>query len=110
MSTSSLHLVSITCDNRDDTLNRDKPYLKINGATIWSGQGFAKGTSLPLSTVPPQPFANAAELELWESDAAPNADDFIGRHTVRANEAGTGPKTATFNQSGALYRVVYRVA
>jgi hypothetical protein len=110
MANRSLHLISITCDNRDDTLNRDKPYLKVNGNTIWSGQGFARGTSQPLATVPAQSFANAADVELWEADAAPNADDFLGRYTVSASEAGAGPKTATFSQSGALYRVEYRVA
>ena len=106
----SLHLISITCDNRDDTLNRDKPYLKVNGNTIWSGQGFASGTSQSLLSVAVQPFASSTDVELWEADAAPNPDDFLGRYTVRESEAGAGPKTATFNQSGALYRVAYRVA
>ena len=43
-------------------------------------------------------------------DASPNPDDFLGRYTVLSSEAGAGPKTASFSQSGALYRVVYRVA
>jgi hypothetical protein len=106
----SLHLISITCDNRDDTLNRDKPSLRGNGSEVWSGEGFASGTSRTLAGVAAQAFAGSADLELWELDAAPNADDFLGRFTVRAAEAGAGPKTASFSQSGALYRVVYRVA
>ena len=106
----SLHLISITCDNRDDTLNRDDPYLKVNGATVWSGQNFARGTNVPLSGVAAQPFSNSVNMELWEADASPNADDFLGNYTVRASEAGAGSKTASFNQSGALYRVVYRVS
>jgi cytochrome oxidase Cu insertion factor (SCO1/SenC/PrrC family) len=110
MANKSLHLISITCDNRDDTLNRDKPYLKVNGNTIWSGQNFASGTSQSLAGVAAASFASSTDMELWEEDAAPNADDFLGRYTVRASEAGAGPKTATFNQSGALYRVVYRVS
>ncbi|HEX2033494.1 MAG TPA: hypothetical protein VHS99_04850 [Chloroflexota bacterium] len=109
MANRTLHLISITCDNRDDTLNRDKPYLKINGSTVWSGQGFARGTSQSLATVPAQPFSGAVDMELWEVDAAPNADDLLGRHTVREGEAGAGPQSASFNQSGALYQVVYRV-
>ena len=106
----SLHLVSITCDNKDDPLNKDKPSLKVNGNTIWSGEGFASGTSQSLASVAAQSFNTSTDMELWELDAAPNPDDFLGRYTVRASEAGAGPKTATFSQSGALYRVVYRVA
>ncbi|MGH2351118.1 MAG: hypothetical protein ACRDJN_05830 [Chloroflexota bacterium] len=110
MANVSLHLISIACDNRDDTLNRDKPVLKVNGNTVWSGQGFRRGTSQSLIAVAAQPFAKAADLELWEADAAPNPDDFLGRHTVRESEAGSGSRTASFDQSGALYRVTYRVA
>jgi hypothetical protein len=106
----TLHLISITCDNRDDTLNRDKPSLRVNGREVWSGEGFASGTSRTLGGVASQPFTGSTDMELWEIDAAPNADDFLGSFTVRSSEAGAGPKTATFSQSGALYRVSYRVA
>jgi hypothetical protein len=106
----SLHLISITCVNRDDTLNRDKPSLKVNGNTVWSGEGFASGTSQSLISVAAQPFNTSTDMELWEIDAWPNPDDFLGRYTVRAAEAGAGPKTATFSDDGALYQVSYRVA
>ncbi len=106
----ALHLISITCDNRDDTLNRDKPSLRVNGNEVWSGQDFTSGTSRTLASVGAQSFSGSTDMELWEIDASPNPDDFLGRYTVRASEAGAGPKTASFSQSGALYRVVYRVA
>jgi hypothetical protein len=106
----SLHLISITCVNRDDPLNQDKPSLKVNGNTVWSGQHFASGTSQTLISVAAQPFNTTTDMELWEIDAWPNPDDFLGSYTVRAAEAGAGPKTATFSGDGALYQVSYRVA
>ena len=79
--------------------------------TVWSGPGLhQRDVQRTLASVGAQSFAGSVDLELWEIDASPNPDDFLGRYTVRASEAGDGPKTASFSQSGALYRVVYRVA
>jgi hypothetical protein len=107
-----LHLLSITCDRRDDTVGKDKPMLKVDGVTVWSGTGFSRGESAPLSTVAPRPFPNTGvvAMELWEQDAAPNPDDFLGRVTISADVAGSGSRTANFTQSSAEYRVIYRVS
>ena len=110
MANHTLHLISITCDDKDDTLNRDEPYLKVNGNTVWSGDGFASGTSRSLASVAAQPFLTSVDMELWEADAAPSPADYLGAYTARAAEAGSGPHTASFSRQGALYRVVYRVA
>jgi hypothetical protein len=105
-----LHLISITCDDKDDTINKDEPFLKVNGNQVWSGEGFVRGTSRSLASVAAQPFLTTTDIELWEADAAPSPDDYLGTYTARAAESGSGPHTATFSRQGALYRVVYRVA
>ena len=110
MANHMLHLISIDCDDKDDTIGSDELYLKVNGNQVWSGDGFVKGTSRSLASVAAQPFLTSVDMELWEADAAPSPDDYLGTYTARAAEAGTGPHTASFRRQGALYRVVYRVA
>lgn len=107
--TYSIQLVSIICLKKDDAVGKDEPIIRIGGITVWTGQNFATGSSASLLTVPARSFTNSVNLDLYEQDNWPSADDFLGRYTVQSTDAGAGARTVTFSEHNALYEITYRV-
>src|SRR5262245_39321767 len=63
----TIKLVSIQCNKKQD-VDRDEPYLKINGTQVWSATKVKKGQTINL-TGTDFDFNGIATMELMEKDS-----------------------------------------
>jgi hypothetical protein len=108
----TLTLLNLKCLVPSDSNGADEPMLQVKGSTlecivypeIRAGETWEVNESFT--------FVRAAVIELWDIDereGAPDNDDIIGVHVVRAAEAGREPRTVTFSEIGGEYELTYTV-
>ena len=73
-----LHIKTLNCVKKQDTVGKDKAVLKIGGRTIGGPYLMAKGDELSVNIT--EPFTGSVQVTLMEEDAG--ADDNLGTVTV----------------------------
>jgi hypothetical protein len=102
-----LHIKSLTCVKKQDTVGKDKAVLKIGGRTIGGPYLMAKGDSLTLNIT--EPFTTSVQVTLMEEDAGSDDDD-LGTVTVYDTLPEHDNQDGVFHRlSGADYHMVYHI-
>lgn len=104
---SFLQLKSITCLKKQQLVGKDKPIIKLDGNTVWSGFGFTKDMVRSLENVEPHKFTNQIKLELLEQDQG--RDDFIGEKVIDDKPESFGVRSINLTHNGASYNLTYQV-
>jgi hypothetical protein len=85
---------------------RDEIDLQLDGTNAYVEYRVSVGDILQINQV--RNMSGSSDvLRLFEIDLF--RDDFLGRHTVYASEAGLGERTANFTRAGAHYSLAYEV-
>ena len=105
---SRVQLKTITCFKKQDTFNKDKPVIKLDGEIVWQATGFKKDTTRSLQTVDPYSFTKQVKLELYEQDRG-SRDDFLGEKIIDDKPQNLGVRAARFVRKGADYEISYEV-
>ena len=73
-----VHIKTLTCVKKQDTVGKDSVVLKIGGRTIGGPYLMAKGDSLSPNVT--EPFTSSVQVTLMEEDAG--TDDNLGTVTI----------------------------
>jgi hypothetical protein len=87
---------------------RDSIYVRIDGRKVagtWHNLKEGRSRSFEYN------FENdELNIEVWERDPGPSADDLIGRQSIDANNlVGKGEQSVTFTGRGAKYRLFFYI-
>jgi hypothetical protein len=101
-----LHIKTLTCVKKQDTVGKDKAVLKIGGRTIGGPYLMAKGDSLSVNIT--EPFTGSVQVTLMEEDAG--TDDNLGTVTIYDTLPNLDNQDGVFHRlSGADYHMVYHL-
>ncbi len=103
-----LRLISLHCEEQEDFIASDEPYLRVDGNTVWGPRNMSAGQTLDLNSVPPFAVRSRAPIDLFDQDS-PDPDDHLGRTHVRYSLASHGEQVHTFNGDGAKYHLRYEL-
>lgn len=108
---SRLVLVSLHCEETEDTTGADEPYILVNGNRVWGPGSLNDNDTVDLSkAVNPIAFANHANIQVWDQDTgAFDDDDKLGDFTVSSEEVAEGDKSRRISGDGSKYTLFYRV-
>ena len=102
-----LHIKSLTCLNRQDTVTRDDAVLQIDNTTISGPHDMTGGDTVNLNVR--RPFTGQVSVTLLELDNS-TADDLLGRVDIDDSLAGQGDQTGRFHAApNADYHMTYDV-
>lgn len=106
-----LRLINLRCNQKEDFIGPDEPYLRLNGINIWGPSTITNGQTIDLTSVVPQSFFGVASLELFDQDVGGplDPDDFLGAISVSSAQIGSGPQTGSFTGDEANYILTYEV-
>lgn len=106
-----IRLLSLHCIKTEDW-GADEAYLIIN-STETEIFSINNGVTKDLSSISPIYCNGVGTIKLYDYDNGRNdlfdSDDFLGRRTVRCEEANKGTQYAYFTQDGANYKLEYEV-
>jgi hypothetical protein len=103
-----LELISLMCNNQQDTIGPDTVDLYINGAFVDGPRKFHRGDSHTFTNTSAL-FTGVATIEAVEEDGISN-DDALGSVTVSQNASGGGIQTGYFDAlNHAKYTILYEV-
>jgi hypothetical protein len=108
----TLKILDVKCLKTSDSDGVDEPMIQIKGSSleylihpeIRAGETWKIDESFP--------FTRAAVIELWDIDereGAPENDDIIGVHVVRASDGNQPEKKVSFREIGGEYELTYAV-
>ena len=101
-----LHIKTLTCVKKQDTVGKDNAVLKIGGRTIGGPYLLAKGDSLSVNIT--EPFTGSVQVTLMEEDAG--TDDNLGTVTIYDTLPNLDNQDSVFHRlSGADYHMVYHL-
>ena len=104
-----LKLISIRCNETEDSTGADETYLRIRGREVWKAN-MNEGDEESLTHLGVHSFTKDLKLELREEDSGFfDDDDSLGTKSVKATDAGRGEKTLKFTGDGANYELRYEV-
>jgi hypothetical protein len=113
-----LQLISLTCENQQDSLNDDQPYLSVKGRAITNqtDNHLSSGHTLGLEGVSPIPIGDNLVVVLMEHESVAG-DDRLGSFTVNASLLNQGTQESTIKSEkkrlwgryGWVYKVKWRV-
>jgi hypothetical protein len=108
----TLTLVDLKCVAPSDPGGADEPMLQVKGSTLEClvYPELRAGETWPINES--FEFVRAAIIELWDIDSrdgAPDNDDVIGVHVVRAIDADRSQQTIVFREIGGEYELTYVV-
>lgn len=109
-----LRLVKITCNDEQDWIGSDEPFLVVGGKVVWREEAVDAGESLNLEGLAEVPFFASTQVELYESDGEVEdgnyaGHDKIGEWSVRENLVGKGEQSLVFKGAGAEYVLTFFV-
>ena len=107
----TMTIVKLECIIKQDSVfnGKDEPRVEVNAMPVYTGSGFSNGT---IKYVPNNGTTvySSATISIWELDASPDPDDYIGYFTITsANVVGMGELTHILGGSSGKYKVTYRV-
>ncbi|MEU8249709.1 hypothetical protein [Nonomuraea sp. NPDC048916] len=106
--TYEIELISLTCNKKQTTVGKDRPYLNIDGTREFGPVEMGKGDTESLVGRTHQFSGTSAVMELFEEDSG--VDDFLGSVIVNDTESGAGVQIDEFDHlNGAKYTIVYEV-
>lgn len=102
-----LHIKSLTCDKRQDSVGKDEASLQIGGFTVSGPHSMEKNETKPLNVR--RNFNGAVSVTLIEEDSG-SARDNLGTVVIPQGLAGQGDQTGQFASApNAEYHMVFDV-
>jgi hypothetical protein len=102
-----LHIKSLTCDKRQDSVGKDEASLQIGGFTVSGPHSMGRNDSVPLNVR--RNFNAVVSVTLIEEDSGSAADN-LGTVNISAALAGQGDQTGAFVAApNAEYHMVFDV-
>lgn len=97
-------LTKLACQRTQDN-SEDEAYLNYNGERVWGPEDMNDGWGKDIGVQ--RPIFGKADVDLFDQDDF-DADDHLGRITIREEERGQGDRSQEFTRD-ANYTLFYRV-
>lgn len=102
-----LHITSLTCDKRQDSVGKDEASLEIGGFTVSGPHSMGKNDVQPLNVR--RNFTGSVSVTLFEEDSG-SARDNLGTAVIPDGLAGQGNQTHQFASApNAEYHMGFHV-
>ena len=102
-----LHITSLTCDKRQDSVLKDEASLQIGGFTVSGPHSMGKNDVVPLNVR--RNFTGSVSVTLWEEDSG-SAGDNLGTVVIPQGLSGQGNQTGRFTAApNAEYHMAFHV-
>ena len=102
-----LHITSLTCDKRQDSIGKDEASLQIGGFTVSGPHSMGKKDVVNLNVR--RNFTGSVSVTLFEEDGAGSGDN-LGTVVIPGGLAGQGNQTGAFTAApNADYHMGFHV-
>ena len=102
-----LHITSLTCDKRQDSVGKDEASLQIGGFTVSGPHSMGKNDDVALNVR--RNFTGAVSVTLFEEDSG-SAGDNLGTVVIPQALAGQGNQTGRVTAApNAEYHMIFHV-
>ncbi|MER5728880.1 hypothetical protein ABT084_11155 [Streptomyces sp. NPDC002138] len=102
-----VHFAILHCYEQEDTFGNDTPIIRWNGQETWRGE-LGSGDETDTNHFVLFGGSDPGIVSLTEADW-PDADDHLGAHAIRMDEAGEDWHRAFFESDEAKYHLDYQV-
>jgi len=101
-----LRVLSITCHEQEDWVEKDDAYIRINDVDFWGPKEMGKNQTRIVNK--DYKFRRRAIIKLYEEDDL-DPDDFLGDQVITKDHIGDGEVELPFKQDDAHYTMTVEV-